>query len=224
MKLAKIKKDDSKDAKLYGNVIHPPINSDNLEDSTHVIEIIPPPELHLLIGPVITLNNELEQVWPQFQDWLKACNVKKTDYHGGSFEGNDSRALLKNINRLEELFPVTNLKTKKYSIALSALNEVVATCYGPELHPDFEKKPEKFTEAYLSLKINVTPKIHAVMHHVTEFCHLTGVGLEPCSEECREVIQHDFRQTCKGFNINDTQSKNYGKHFVQAVSTYNSQH
>ena len=128
---------------MYGNVIHPPIKSDNLEDSTHVIEIIPPPELHLLIGPVITLNNELEQVWPQFQDWLKACNVKKTDYHGGSFEGNDSRALLKNINRLEELFPVTNLKTKKYSIALSALNEVVATCYGPELHPDFEKKTRK---------------------------------------------------------------------------------
>ena len=96
--------------------------------------------------------------------------------------------MLKNINRLEELFPVTNLKTKKYSIALSALNEVVATCYGPELHPDFEKKPEKFTEAYLSLKINVTPKIHSVMHHVTEFCHLTGVGLEPWSEQCREVI------------------------------------
>ena len=145
---------DKKDARLYGNVIHPPIISDNLEDSTPVIEVIPPPELHLLIGPVNTLYNKLEQVWLLSQEWLKACNVKKTDYHGGSFEGNDSRALFKNVNRLEELFPATNLKAKKYSIAFSALN-------------DFVEKIEKFTEAYLNLKINVTPKIHAVMHHVT---------------------------------------------------------
>ena len=33
---------DKKDAKLYGNVIHPPITSGNLEDSTLVIEVIFP--------------------------------------------------------------------------------------------------------------------------------------------------------------------------------------
>lgn len=32
---------DKKDAKMYGNVLHPPIISDNLEDSTPVIEVIP---------------------------------------------------------------------------------------------------------------------------------------------------------------------------------------
>ena len=122
------------------------------------------------------------------------------------------------------MFPATYLKAKKYSIAFSALNEVVVACYGQELHPDFEAKTEKFTKAYLSLKISVTPKIHAVMHHVTEFRQLTGRVLGSWSEQSGEAIHHDFKQTWKRFRINDTQNKNYGKHFLQAVSTYNSQH
>ena len=101
---------------------------------------------------------------------------------------------------------------------------MVAACYGQELHPDFEEKIEKFTEAYLSLKINVTLKIHAVMHHVTKFCHLTSRGVGPWSEQSSEAIHHDFKQTWKRFKINNTQNKNYGKHFLQAVSTYISQH
>ena len=61
---------------------------------------------------------------------VKGMNVKKTDYHGGSFQGNDSSTLLENVNQLEELFPATNLRAKKYSIAFSALNETVSWCYG----------------------------------------------------------------------------------------------
>ena len=86
---------DKKDTKLYGNVIHPPIILDNLEDSTPVVEVIPPPELHLLIGLVNTLYYELEQVWPKCQDWIKGSNVKNTDYHGGCLDESDSRVLLK---------------------------------------------------------------------------------------------------------------------------------
>ena len=86
---------------------------------------------------------------------------------------------------------------------------MVAACYGQELHPDFEENIEKFTEACLSLKINVTPKINTVMHHVTEFCHLTGRGLGPCSEQSGEAIYHDFKQTWKRFKINHTQNKNH---------------
>ena len=37
---------NKKDAKNYGNVIHHPILSDNIEDETPVISVLPPPELH----------------------------------------------------------------------------------------------------------------------------------------------------------------------------------
>ena len=52
------------DAKNYGNAIHPNMfaTSDNIDESTLVLRLVPPPELHLLIGPVNTIYDELSKV------------------------------------------------------------------------------------------------------------------------------------------------------------------
>ena len=47
------------------------------------------------------MYSALERIWPESEKWLKACNVKKEAYHGGTFAGNESRSLLKNVDRLE---------------------------------------------------------------------------------------------------------------------------
>ena len=65
------------EAKKYGNVIHPPIVSGNIDDVTPVIRVLPPPELHLLIGPVNTMYGAMEKIWPESELWLNSCNVKK---------------------------------------------------------------------------------------------------------------------------------------------------
>ena len=72
---------DKKKAKEYGNAIHPSMITGN--ESMPLLEIVPPPELHLLLGPVNTLYNELEKVWKDSHIWLAACNVKRSEYHGG---------------------------------------------------------------------------------------------------------------------------------------------
>ena len=209
-------KTDKSEAKHYGNVIHPPIISDNLDDSTLVIEVFPPPELHLLIGPVNTLYDGLEKVWPRSEEWLNICNVKKTDYHGGKFEGNDSRKLLKKVDQLEGLAP-NNKVVKKYAKAFKALNDVVHACYGYDLADDYLVKISSFSVAYLNLKINVTPKIHAVMHHISEFCKKTRRGLGPWSEQASESIHHDFKQTWQRFKINSTDHELYAENLLKAV-------
>ena len=63
-------------AKHFGNVTHPPLIQG--DDATPVIHVIPPPELHLMLGPVNHLYNELSKVWAQSERWLNSCNVKKT--------------------------------------------------------------------------------------------------------------------------------------------------
>ena len=214
---------DRKEAKKYGNVIHPPIISDNLDDNTPVITILPPPELHLLIGPVNTLYDGLEKVWPQSEEWLKICKVKKTGYHGWKFEGNQSRELLKKVDKLEGLCP-TNINVTKYVKAFKALNKVVSSCYGYELAPDYQDKIRAFSKAYLNLGINVTPKIHAVVHHVSEFCELTRRGLGAWSEQASESVHHDFKKNWERFRINETDHELYGENLLKAVSQYNSHH
>ena len=79
--------------------------SNDDSNDTPVICLLPPPELHRFIGPVNKMYTELEAVWPESEDLLKACNVKKEEYHGGSFAGNESRRLLRNVGRLEALPP-----------------------------------------------------------------------------------------------------------------------
>ena len=80
----------------------------------------------------------LEKVWPESDRWLKACNVRKIDYHGGSFAGNESRFLLKNVVRLENIAP--NEKVMSYVHAFRSFNEVVIACYGNQLSPDYMEK------------------------------------------------------------------------------------
>ena len=127
---------EKKDAKYFGNVIHPPIVCDNQDNDTQVIYLLPPPELHLLIGPANKMSSALEAIWPQSVDWLKSWNLKKEEYHWGSFPGSDSRKLIRNVHRLEVLNPLSSCG--KFVSAFKSFNEVVSSCYETELHPEFQ--------------------------------------------------------------------------------------
>ena len=215
-------KSDKKDAKKFGNVIHPPMISDDISDKTPVIAVIPPPELHLLIGPVNKMYSELEAFWPACEEWLDLCNVKKEDYHGGTFAGNACRKLLKNVARLEAL----NIpeKYKKFVTTFNSFNNVVSACYGNKLDEDYLQKIKIFAEDYFRLGISITPKVHAVIYHIPEFCEMTGRGLGPWSEQTGESVHSDFNKMWKLFKVNKEDTKMYGDSLLRAVQMYNSQH
>ena len=196
-------------------------NDDDAND-TPVLNILPPPELHLMIGVVNKMYAEMEKIWLKSEQWLDSCNVKKEAYHGGTFAVNESRKLLKNVNRLEVLSPPS--QCENYVVAFKSFNEVVASCYGKELRPDFLDKIRIFTRDYMRLGISVTPKVHAVMYHVGEFCALTGMGLAPWSEQTGESVHHDFNETWKKFKVNNVQRPIYAAQLLKAVCMYNSQH
>ena len=56
---------NKKEEKHYSSVIHLPLVSNNLNKNTPVIEVLPPTELHLLIGPLNTLHDALKKAWPR---------------------------------------------------------------------------------------------------------------------------------------------------------------
>ena len=212
---------DKKDVKTFGNVIHIPICNADDSDLTPVLALLPPPELHLRIGSVNTMYNGLADLWSESGRWLKSCNARKTEYHGGSFAGNDSRKLLRNVQCLEDMCPDS---CKNYFDAFKCFDAVVSTYYGDKLSPDFKQKIEAFSKSYLNLNINVTPNIHAVMHHVVEFCELTGRGLAPWSQQTGESLHHDFKQIWEKFQFKDFEHPLYGEHLLRAVSMHSSQH
>jgi len=90
-------------AKYHGNCVHEPIFMGAADKK--VIDIIPLPELHLMIGPVNTLFNALIKKWPEALQWADTCSVTREAIHGGSFTGNSCRKLLRNVNQLEQMCP-----------------------------------------------------------------------------------------------------------------------
>ena len=150
----------------------------------------------------------MEKIWPESEEWLNVCNVKKEEYHGGTFAGNECRRLLKNVDRLEALSPQADCV--KFVTAFRSFDAVVSSCYGENLEEDFLQKIKTFSNDYLKLKINVTPKVHVV----GEFCTLMGLGLSPWSEQTGESLHHDFNETWKKFKINNVNPL-YAEHLLK---------
>ena len=69
------------------------------------------------------------------------------------------------------------------------------------ISPDFEERIDAFKECYMALSISVTPKVHAVIYHVADFCNLTGMGLAPWNEQTSESLHHDFNMIWNNFKV-----------------------
>ena len=74
-------------------------------------------------------------------------------------------------------------------------NQVISSCYGSELHLEFEYKIATFAKYYMKLGISLIPKIHTAIFHIIEFCKITGQGPGPWSEQTGESVHHDFEET-----------------------------
>lgn len=208
-------------AKAYGNVIHPSIIKGDI-DMVRVIEVIPPPELHLMIGAFCTIYNCMKIAWPDVDMWLERCHVSKEQRHGGTFTGNVTRTLLKNIDALQAMCP---LKCLPFVKVLRCLNEVVVSCFSWDLSQGYRAKILQFMKSYLEIDdLPVTPKVHAIFFHVAELCEMRGCGLAAFSEQTSESIHHDFLSLWECYKTRSTEHPDYGKRLLNAVQRYNSQH
>lgn len=74
------------DAKQYYNMIHPPILTHSGKETT-ILELIRPPELHLLIGVVNTIYRAMIAAWSEGCKWLDLCYCHRERMLSGTFTG-----------------------------------------------------------------------------------------------------------------------------------------
>ena len=72
---------------------------------------------------------------------------------------------------------------EKYLDTFNTFNGVVTASYSRDLVKGYINTINDFKKKYLSLEIDVTPKVHTVLYHVSEFCELEGMGLAPWSDQ-----------------------------------------
>ena len=190
------------------------------KDTDEILDLIPPPSLHLLLGVANTLLDKLQEKWDQAYTWAESHGITRKNYHGGKMEGHQCEELLKKAHILERDLPRCHVK---YACAMLRFYDVVQACFREELQPDFLIVIQRFRKSYESLGINITPKVHAVFEHVGEFCKRKNEGLAKYAEQASESVHHDFKTEWERFKYDMSHSM-YPERLRSCVVTYNSKH
>ncbi len=214
----------------FFNCIENPLFFD-LSDDTEIIDLIPPPELHLMLGTTSKLYEEvLNKMQREGEDrqrieiWAREHNIVREEYRGGAMEGNKCRTLLKKAVDLGKELPD---KYRVFAVALHRLGKVVTSCFSKELveveGKNYEQLIQEFHEVYLACQISITPKVHALLIHVPEWCFKNQVGLGHVSEQASESVHHDFKKKWEHFKVRED-NKKFGEKLKSCIVQYNSSH
>lgn len=193
---------DRKNAKNFFNCIHPPILK--ISPGKSILDIISPLELHLLLGVVNTIVNRMFELFKkETEQWIRQCNVQGEFLYGSGtgFKGNSCKSLLRKIDYLRAIANRSEQSSAclLFVDALQNFNNVVDDCFGNQLKKDFETPIEKFKNSYLLLNISVTPKVHAVLYHVKEFCKNYGLGF--FCEQAIESVHCDYKKIWANYKV-----------------------
>lgn len=207
-------------AKMYKSTVHPPIFTG--QDETLILDIIPPPELHLLLGAVNTIyKSMLTECETDSLAWAKKCNVNREFVHGSpAFVGNACKKLLEKVDVLRSL---SCINCVKYVQCFKDLQIVVDSFFSINLKSNNTKSIDDFRKSYCNLNIPITPKIHAIFFHVSDFCTKTGRGLGYFSEQSVESVHADFKSTWNKYKVSDSHPE-FSIKLLRAVQEYNAKH
>lgn len=210
-------------AQLFENCVNKPLF--DYDENVEIIDIIPPPELHLLIGTVNKIfEHMLIECKREAEEWVKKCSVSREVYFGkSSFNGNSSRKLLRNIDQLRRISEKYDGHCLKYVKCLEDFDSVVKSCFSSDLDPKFESHILRFEKSYIALDIPLTPKVHALIKHVPYFCGKHEKGLGYYSEQAMESVHADFKKTWNKYKV-DKSHPNYSERLLKAICEYNSSH
>ena len=214
--------------KAYDNSVHMPLLPG--ADDVLVLDVLPPMELHLLLGSLNRLVDHLEKTLKDstsglsLHQWISRLGLARCSFHGGQFDGNSCKKLLNNADLLQtmaehaEAFCVMPVVK-----ALRALRVVVQACFGHALTDGVAECVASYREAYLALGIPVTVKNHAIFVHVAEFCVARGRGLGLYSEQASESVHADFSAVWRNYKVSAANAA-YPQRLLRAVEVYNCRH
>ena len=101
--------------------------------------------------------------------------------------------------------------------------KVLVACFGMQLDKNYQEHIENFRSSYHDLPATITPKVHAVFFHVSQFISQNHKGLGHYSEQATEALHSNFKPHWQRLKRQTTHSE-YGKHLLNCVVDFNSKH
>lgn len=179
----------------YKNVINQRVLYLDEDPETLIQHLVPPPELHILIGFVSLITTALMDLMPEFDEWLKHRNILQRGYQGRGFDGNNSNSILKNLDELENTVNSSCKHLYPLVQTLKDFRAIKESCFGKDLSPGFEKLFVQIRNSFMSAqevammygkKISLTWKVHILLCHVEPFLAYHRCGLGRFAEQTGE--------------------------------------
>ena len=216
-------------AKDCYNCVNEPVL--DAEDDDYILDIIFISSLHINLGLVFKILNQLDQDlgdkgW--VLAWLKTNSILgERDDNLNDLNGPATTKFFRKLPQLRaDLIKLKATSLLKYVDVAQALSDVRTACFGSEpesLDPNYEDKIKHLEELWHDAGISVTTKAHVLFRHVPEQITKYQMPLGKYSEQAVEACHHDFLQHYKGYKrLSNT--KDYAQKLLQAVCSYNSLH
>ncbi|XP_065673439.1 uncharacterized protein LOC136090576 isoform X2 [Hydra vulgaris] len=201
--------DGKKKSKMshFKNVTNPRLLYKEEDPETLLKELVPVPELHVLMGIVNKLAVLLVSVWPLFEKWLQSNYIMFRGYQGIGLDGNNASKFLKLVDILErdiinngkyDLLPIVNCVRKFKCLQAEAFGMVAGDNISTavlEFKKSYADLIEYVHATFEGIKLSVTWKVHIAVCHILPFLHSTDCGLGVYCEQTGEAIYHEFKKT-----------------------------
>jgi hypothetical protein len=189
--------------------------------------VLPLPELHLLMGVGNHHHQLLLKVWPALVLFGRG---KWTVHgrHGGALDGANTVRFLKKIEAMRQVAPA---RASPILDTLLLFRKIQHGCFGWELCGDYKQKINMFTESVAKLKVycettlkvkyTIPWKLHMVCCHLEPLLDRLGRGLAIVCEQAGEAVHAKFKRTKSRYNKNKYH-QSHGKAQKKAVVHWNS--
>ena len=220
----------------------------NLSELFKIIDLMPPPELHMILG----LGNDFfdllrkrlarpEHIQLLKDFCLKWC-LERVDYFGsgeadglkGQFAGNGCKTLLDHVDGAEGLVYFLSKNAEAFQLvepildAMRAFNVVRKQCFGVILDANYKDSIETFANLWIKCDRSITLKCHVLFVHVVQFLeknaqNFPGKGLGFWSEQAAESIHSKWANFWERRKV-PTTHKDYDKILFWALVEFNVGH
>ena len=200
-----------KNLQEHKNVEHKAIQLKTISNvNEEVILTLPPEPLHTnLLGPINDALELLEKLHPEeFKKFYKKHGLKKSgDGPGGKFNGPKVKHIIKEktLDELENILPKEEYIFISYLRSIRELHRVSITSNFEEAEAelalfDFE---HNFFNLYEIFGLNMTLKIHIIIHHYRWYFTNTGIFFKDTNGEFGETVHSTLKkfELGRGFKV-----------------------
>ncbi len=217
----------------HASCINHPIPLFQMQPTSPFDEVCGHPGLHYLLSANWFINH-LSKLY-NIDEWWRSFHYVRPSYHGGAFEGNQIRRLLRPdslqllrdvIDDVRSLARSADDPVDLFLDALSKFAAVVNGCFGMTLRPYWKAAISRFRVALCALNVKRLPvKFHIICAHLPAWCRRNGFGLAVVSDQWVESIHHDFgRLWEQSYKIKDTTSERFANQLLHCVTAINARH